>query len=113
MAMIQDLGGTFGPLKLDLQGWAKSPVWTDPRSCMVSMRGLPYEGSTFPDTRISEEGRQFPQRASDRSRRNRSAISSRARASHQYPLGEPDVDRWVSAFQHRVRAITDRGPCPA
>lgn len=57
--MIQDLGGSFGPPKLDLANWASSRIWADAARCIVSMRALPYEGSTFPDTRISEEGRRF------------------------------------------------------
>jgi len=59
LAMVQDLGGTFGPLKLDLANWASTPIWADSPSCTVSMRALPYEGSTFPNWQISEEGRQF------------------------------------------------------
>ena len=113
VAMIQDLGATFGPLKLDLQKWADSPVWSDASTCLVSMQSLPYEGSTFPDTRISEEGRQFlAERLKSLSPKQIRDLFEGARVA-QYPLGEPDVDRWVSAFQTRMRAITDRGPCPA
>jgi hypothetical protein len=77
------------------------------------MRSLPYEGSTFPDTRISEEGRQFlAARLKSLSPKQIRDLFEGARVS-QYPLGDPNVDRWVSAFQNRVRAITDRSPCPA
>jgi hypothetical protein len=58
-ALIADLGATFGPRRADLDGWASRPVWDDPASCAVSMRDTPYEGGTFPDRRISEEGRVF------------------------------------------------------
>lgn len=113
VAMIQDLGATFGPLKLDLQKWADSPVWSDPQRCAVSMHALPYEGSTFPDTQISEEGRKFlADRLGTFSAKQVRDLFEGARIS-RYPLSEPDVDRWVSAFQSRVRAITDRAPCPA
>ncbi|MEP6593444.1 MAG: hypothetical protein ABJC51_07120 [Acidobacteriota bacterium] len=59
LAMIQDAGATFGPLKLDLHNWRETPVWADRGSCTVSMRRMPYRGATFPDRRISEEGRQL------------------------------------------------------
>ena len=57
--MIQDLGGTFGPFKLDLEGWSSTPIWAESATCRVSMRTLPYGGSTFPDITISEAGRAF------------------------------------------------------
>ena len=113
LAMIQDLGATFGPLKLDLRKWADSPVWSDAEACLVSMQSLPYEGSTFPDTRISEDGRQFL------AARLKSLTSTQIRDLFEgarisrYPLGDSNVDRWVSAFQKRVRVITDHAPCPA
>ena len=59
IAMIQDLGATFGPDKLDGSRWSASPIWSDAGTCTVSMRALPYGGSSFPDTRISEAGRRF------------------------------------------------------
>jgi hypothetical protein len=49
LAMVQDLGATFGPLKLDLARWSRTKIWADAAACKVSMRGLPYGGSTFPD----------------------------------------------------------------
>ena len=58
-AFIQDLGSTFGPAKVDLEGWRGYPVWADPATCTVSMNPLPYDGATFEDTRISEEARRF------------------------------------------------------
>src|SRR5688572_28512071 len=59
LAMAQDLGGSFGPFKLDLKGWAGTPVWADFPNCGLSLRSLPYGGSSYPDVRISEEGRTF------------------------------------------------------
>src|SRR5437667_9815907 len=63
VAMIQDLGATFGPLepptKIDLDTFAKTPIWADAATCTVSMRTWPRGGAGFPDIRISEEGRQF------------------------------------------------------
>ena len=59
LAMIQDLGSTFGPKKVDLENWKATPIWKDPARCIVSMRQLPYDGGTFPDTQISEAGRRL------------------------------------------------------
>jgi hypothetical protein len=33
LAMIQDLGATFGPKRIDLEKWRATPVWSDPRRC--------------------------------------------------------------------------------
>ena len=57
--VVQDLGATFGPLKIDLQNWRQAPIWSDPAACRVSVKTLPFGGGTFPDHLISEEGRQL------------------------------------------------------
>jgi hypothetical protein len=116
VAMIQDLGGTFGPFKLDADGWSNAPVWTDVSSCRVSMRALPYGGSTFPDTVISEEGRAFlAERLGRLTDAQVRALFTDARVD-RYP--GPDgrrqtVDAWVQAFRNKVQAIVDHHPCPA
>jgi len=115
LAMVQDLGATFGPPKLNLTGWSRTRIWTDAASCKVSMHELPYGGSTFPDAYISEEGRQF---LGSRLRRL-SATQVRAlfegariaRFPHRRASAR-NVDNWVRAFQAKVRAIVDRAPCP-
>ena len=55
--VLQDVGATFGPAKVNLARWHDLPIWTDRATCTVSMRTLPFHGSTFPDARISEAGR--------------------------------------------------------
>jgi len=121
VAMVQDLGATFGPFKFDVNGWAKSPVWKDAATCTVSMRHLPYGGSTFPDSRISEEGRVFlgsrlaklsAQQIRDLFEGARATETPRSRSGTKNAAG-PDVDRWVRVFQNKVRAIVEREPCPA
>jgi hypothetical protein len=57
LAMIQDLGASFGPPKVNLARWRDLPVWHDRTTCMLSMRALPFEGATFEDVTISEAGR--------------------------------------------------------
>src|SRR5262249_22500555 len=59
MAYLQDVGETFGPRGVDLAGWSSTAIWSDPASCLVSMKALPYEGAGFGERRISEEGRLF------------------------------------------------------
>jgi hypothetical protein len=57
--LLQDVGSTFGPLRLDLEAWERSIIWADRATCTVSMRHMPYGGATFRPIRISEDGRQF------------------------------------------------------
>lgn len=114
LAMIQDLGATFGPDKLDWSRWSASPIWTDAATCTVSMRTLPYGGSSFSDTRISEDGRRFlAERLGRLSPRQIRELFEGARVE-RYARTDPQaasVDRWVQAFQARVQLITDRPPC--
>lgn len=116
LAMVQDLGATFGPLKLNLAAWSRTKIWADAAACKVSMRGLPYGGSTFPDAYISEEGRQFlGSRLARLSAAQIRALFEGARFA-RYPhrrASARNVDNWVRAFQAKVRAIVDRPPCPA
>ena len=80
------------------------------------MRALPYEGSTFPDVQISEDGRRFlAERLGRLSAQQIRDLFDGARV-HQYPHKSTegaDVGNWVQAFQEKVRAIKDRAPCPA
>jgi hypothetical protein len=109
-ALIHDLGATFGPRRADLGPWRARPVWQDAASCTVGMRGLPFDGGTFADRRVTEAGRLLfvgqVQRLGPGQLRD---LFAGAR------FGEStggEVHEWVSAFQHRVRQIVDRGPCP-
>jgi hypothetical protein len=115
LAMIQDLGATFGPVKLDLEGWQSTPIWTDPANCRVSMRTLPYEGSTFPDISISEDGRAFlaarlrlitPAQLHDLFEG-----AGLARYAHTTEAAS-NLDNWIKAFNVKVRAIVDHPGCP-
>jgi hypothetical protein len=116
LAMVHDLGGTFGPFKVDLKGWANRPVWADPSMCTVSMRGLPYDGSNFHDVQISEAGRVF---LADRLRRLSDAQIEGLFAGARFDRGpgiDPegrDIANWVRAFKAKRDAISNRSPCPA
>ena len=57
MLMLQDLGATFGPRKIDLRRLARrrasGPI---ARPAVVTMQHLPYSGATFVDTHVGEAG---------------------------------------------------------
>ena len=115
-AIIQDLGASFGPHKVDLEGWRATPVWSDRTACRISMRHLPFLGSTFPDTVIGEGGRK---RLGDLlSAMTESQIASLFRGARfgEFEQGRwfgPSADEraWVEAFQDKVRQVVEGGPC--
>lgn len=115
-AMIQDLGASFGPHKVDLPRWRATPVWSDRSECRVSMRHLPFLGATFPDTVISEDGRQLLARLLTRMTRAQiEGLFSGARFA-AYEAGRwfgPSAgeDAWVAAFEDRVRQVVEGGRC--
>ena len=59
VAVMQDVGATFGPLKLDLPNWRATPIWQDAAAggWSASMKSQPFAGGTFPDRQIWEGGR--------------------------------------------------------
>jgi hypothetical protein len=90
-------------------------MWADAAACIVSMRSLPYGGSTFNDTQISEEGRVFlGNLLRQLSHEQIRSLFVGARVSeypHKTAAGK-NVDNWVSAFETKVKAIVDRPACP-
>src|SRR5258705_12896015 len=59
LAYLQDVGQTFGPRAVDLDGWTRTRIWADAPTCRGDMKSLPYRGATFREAHISEPGRQF------------------------------------------------------
>jgi hypothetical protein len=105
LAMLQDVGADFGPKRVNVEKWQASPVWADEATCVVSMKHLPYGGGTFEDVQISEGGRRL---LGDRLKQlSASQIEALFRVA-----GLDDVPRWVSAFQDKVRQVSDRKSCP-
>lgn len=110
LAMIQDLGASFGPPKVNLARWRDLPVWHDRTTCMLSMRALPFEGATFEDVRISEAGRAL---AAARLRSISDAQIERLFADARFPQfqvgtdDERDLKAWTAAFKSRVSQIAD------
>ncbi len=116
IAMIQDLGASFGPPKVNLARWRDLPVWHDRTTCTLSMRALPFEGATFEDVRISEAGRAL---AAARLQSISDAQIERLFAEARFPQfqvgtdDERDLKAWAQAFKSRVSQIAAvRCPLP-
>lgn len=114
-AYIQDLGATFGPNKMDLQGWTSTPLWADAARCTLSMRTFPYHGGTFPDVSISEAGRQLLARQLRALSDAQVETLFRAARFHEFFGTGPaaDIASWTRAFHDKVRQIDSAGPCPS
>ena len=114
LAMIQDAGASFGPLKVNLARWRDLPVWYDRTTCMLSMRALPFEGATFEDVQISEDGRAL---LAHRLGAVSDAQVERLFADARFPQfqagtgDERDLKAWTQAFKSRVQQIAD-ARCP-
>lgn len=114
IAAIGDLGGTFGPTKVDLEHWKAFPVWMDPQTCGVSMKSLPFGGATFPDTRISEAGRQFALKLLRPLTREQleALFSSSGVSTFPHLLAEAHKpSAWADVFLDKVQQIEQAGPC--
>jgi hypothetical protein len=108
-ALIQDAGATFGPRKVDLDGWRQAPIWRSRSECVVSMDSLPHRGATFPPVRISEAGRRFLNaRMSKLSDVQITALFQGARFDHH----DAPIDQWVDVFKSKRRAVAEGPPCP-
>jgi hypothetical protein len=115
LAMIQDLGATFGPTKVNIASWSTAPIWADARICTVTMRSLPWHGGTFPDVQITEAGRRqiADGLASITDDQLRELFRSARFAEYQTATdNERDLHEWIEVFKTRTRQIIDAGPCP-
>jgi hypothetical protein len=113
--LLQDVGATFGPTKMDLDAWTAAPVWEDRSQCTVSMRHLPFEGATFGRATITEAGRSFlGGLLSQLSDTQLHDLFSGARfAEKRGPFSATrTIPEWIAAFRTKVRAITDGPRCP-
>jgi hypothetical protein len=111
LAVVQDVGSTFGPDKVDLPRWRATPIWADPEGCRVSMKGLPYAGATFHDAVISEGGRALLADLLERlSRRQVEDLFTAARFAETAAPFRPKhpVSEWADAFDAKVREIRSR-----
>lgn len=116
IAMIQDLGATFGPERVDLHNWRTTPVWRDRATCTVSMSALPYGGATFDEERISEQGRLMLARLLDQLTDHQLTdlfTASRIVEYDEVSAEARDPRAWVKAFREKIKAIKEGPPCPA
>ena len=115
LMMLQDLGGTFGPRKVNLRRWRTSTIWADRVRCRITMRHLPYSGATFQDVQVGEAGRKLAARMFERLTDEDIADLFRgARFDQKRGLFSDvkPVPGWVEAFKARVRVISEGPPCP-
>jgi hypothetical protein len=114
-AILQDLGATFGPNKLDLHNWGRTSIWADARECRLSMKTLPWGGGTFPDTQVSEEGRRLLLGLLEQiSTAQLEALFTKSRviAFDGLSAEARSATAWIKAFQDKVRQLREGGPCP-
>ena len=116
IAIMQDLGATFGPTKVDLHNWRQGRIWKDAATCLVSMEHLPWGGGTFPEARISEAGRQhllgLLRQLSDSQIRDLFESSGITKLD-QVNAESRRAEAWIAAFKDRVTQISETGPCPS
>jgi hypothetical protein len=115
LAIVQDLGATFGPKRMDLLNWRRLPVWSDPSTCGVSMSSLPFNGATFTDRRISESGRQFALkllRPLSPAQLNTLFESAGVTTFSHVSTEAHQPQAWADAFLAKVNDIAAAGPCP-
>lgn len=117
LALLQDVGSEWGPRKVDLEAWSRSPVWTDRAACTTSMDHLPYHGATFKPVKISDGGRRLLggllSQLSDAQLRDL-FTSARFNQPRNF-LGHHErssIDAWVETFKAKVSQITDGPSCP-
>ena len=113
IAIIQDLGSTFGPSRVDLAAWTKSPIWTDRARCAVSMKMFPYGGGTFPDGQISEGGRRLLARQlAALSDSQLTTLFTAARFPGADDHQGADANAWTRVLRAKIDEIASAGPCP-
>jgi hypothetical protein len=120
--MVHDVGLTFGHANLfnrnslgsvNFNGWSKTPIWRDARTCVGNM-SKSFRG-TLADPKISEAGRQFLAellvQLTDKQLRDLLEVARVDGRSRKPGSTEPPatVDEWVTAFKSkRDEIITNR-----
>jgi hypothetical protein len=115
VAMIHDLGATFGPPRVDLPNWRRLPIWSNRATCTISMKMLPYAGATFPDRQISEAGRLLIAGLLEQlSIRQLTDLftASRIVLYDQIDAEARNAGAWARVFRDKVRQIREGAPCP-
>jgi hypothetical protein len=121
--MIHDVGQTFGRANLfnrgsvgsvNLNMWAHTPVWKDPKRCIGSLATA--QTGTLSDPAISEAGRKFLAdllaQLSDAQLHDLFTVARFADKPVNGGTGRTTVDAWVDAFKHKRDEITSVS-CPS
>ncbi|HEX5215586.1 MAG TPA: hypothetical protein VFV98_09000 [Vicinamibacterales bacterium] len=115
LVMLQDVGATFGPTKVNYRAWKAAAIWKDEAACVVSMESFPHGGGTFLPVKITEAGRQT---LANRLNQLTDAQLTAAFRSARFPIPEDkwsvatDVSAWVQLFREKARQISSRPACP-
>jgi len=113
--LLQDVGSTFGPNRIDLSAWEQAEIWDDRAACKLSMEQLPYGGGTFGPTRVSERGRRFfVKLVGELTDAQLTELFSWARFDKSRSVWKQasPVSEWVRVFRKRARAISEGPQCP-
>jgi hypothetical protein len=113
--LLQDVGATFGPRKVDLDDWEQAAIWKDRGSCTITMEDLPVKGATFEIVQIGDKGRVFlGSRLKQLTDAQLTDLFAGARFDRKRgPWGaEAPIAEWVRVFKARRDAIADGPPCP-
>lgn len=116
LLMLQDLGATFGPKKLNHANWSRTPIWEAGQHCVATMASLPYNGATFRPVTISEDGRRLLTSRLSRLTEDEMHALFRAAGFPDAATGAPraaDVTPWVRTLQEKIAAIANHPPCPS
>ena len=113
--VLQDVGSTFGPKRVDLAGWEQSKVWDDRAACRLSMKDMPYGGATFKSAQVSEDGRKFLSgllnQLTDAQLTDLFTWARFDKPRSRVMDTRPVAD-WVRVFKTRLRQISEGPPCP-
>jgi hypothetical protein len=103
LVMLQDVGATFGPRKVNLSAWRETPIWMNTQSgCRVSMESFPHDGATFGEVTISEGGRRL---LVDRLVKLSPAHLRTLFLEAKFP---GDVGEWVRVFRQKIDEMAAR-----
>jgi hypothetical protein len=115
MIIVQDLGATFGPNKVQLDHWEQTPIWADRGACRLSMQTLPFHGSTFPDVQVTEEGRQLTLRLLRALPGEQTVALFATTRFSEFGVRDRAADprEWAGVLRKKIDEIAAGGPCPA